>query len=114
MQTSVWYIGNDMTCELAGVRSSTMGSTQYLNSSTGMRVSIWDGLTTASPSAVVVNNRAMTYVVGSNGGYRAIVQSTEATALTLTERGLAVYTLNQAGLNALWRLPFRVENRGTT
>lgn len=112
MQTSIWYTGNDMQAEITGVRSSTMGSTSYLNSSTGLRVSIYDGLTTAS--AVVVNNRLMSYVSGTNGSYRATAQSTETGALTVGDRGLAVYTLSHSGLNGQWRAPFRVENRGTS
>lgn len=114
MQTSIWYRGNDMTAEMTGVRSSTMGSTQYLNSSTGMRVTVWDGLSTGSTSYLVVSNRLMSYVAGSNGGYRAVIQSTESTRLTLMERGLIVYKLNHSGLNAEWRVNLRVESRGTT
>lgn len=114
MQTSVWYRGNDMTAEMTGVKSSTMGSTQYLNSSTGMRLYVWDGLSTGSTSNLVVNNRLCSYVTGSNGGYRAVIQSTESTRLSLTERGLAIFRLSHSGMNAEWRSPFRVEDRGTT
>jgi len=112
MRTSIWYVNNDMLVEASGVRSSTMASTSYLNSSTGMRVNIWE-TSTASTSTLVINNRLMSYVTASKGAYRTTVQSTEHGSLALADRGIAIFTLNHAGMNAQWRSPFRVEHRGT-
>lgn len=113
MQTRVWYRNNDMQAEISGVRSSTMASTAYLNSSTGMRVSIWE-TSTASTAFLIINNRTMSYVAASNGAYRATVQSTEHGSLALVDVGVAIFTLNHSGLNGQWRAPFRVEDRGTS
>lgn len=113
MQTSIWYTGNDMVAEITGVRSSTMASTSYLNSSTGLRVSVYDGLSTSD--TVVVNNRLMSYVAASNGSYRATIQSTEFTnSLTVGDRGIGIITLSHSGLNGRWKIPVRVEERGTS
>lgn len=113
MHTAVWFTQNDMLAEISGVRSSTMASTGYLNASTGMRVSIWE-TSTASTANRVINNRLLTYVPASNGGYRAVIQSTEQGALIATDRGVAIFTLVHSGMNGQWRSPFRVEYRGTT
>ena len=104
----VWFEGNDMLVKLSGVKSSTMGSTSYLNSSTGLRVSLYDGPTTSS--AAVLTNRNVPYVSGTNGNYRIVIQSTESTALRRGNTALAVYVLSHSGLNGKWWLPFRVEN----
>lgn len=113
MRTSIWYTGNDMVAEIAGVRSSTMASTSYLNSSTGLRFSVYDGLTTNA--TVVVNNQSMSYVAASNGSYRAVVQSTAfVNQLTVGERAIGIITLNHSGLDGRWKIPIRVEDRGTT
>lgn len=113
MRTSIWYTGNDMVAEITGVRSSTMASTAYLNSSTGLRVSVYDGLTTGD--TVVVNNQLMSYVAASNGSYRATVQSTAfASSLTVGERAIGIITLSHSGLNGRWKIPIRIEERGTS
>jgi hypothetical protein len=43
------------------------------------------------------------YVSGTNGRYRTVVQSTAA-AITTTQRGMVIFTLNHSGLNGEWRL----------
>ena len=113
-QPEVWFVQNDMICSLSGVRSSTMASTAYLNSSTGVTVSVWDGLSTASTTNRVINARNLGYVAASNGNYRGVMQSTESTKLGIGENGLAIFTLVHSGLNGHWRLPFRVDYRVST
>ena len=110
----VWFVQNDMLASLSSVRSSTMASTAYLNSSTGITVSIWDGLSTASTTNRIVNARNLGYVAASNGNYRGVIQSTESTRLGVGESGLAIFTLAHSGLNAHWRLPFRADYRQTS
>lgn len=111
-QPEVLFFKNDMLLRVSGVRSSTMASTAYLNSSTGMTVSIYDGETTSAQ--VLINGRNCAYVTASNGQYQAVAQSTETTALSVRARGLALFVLSHSGLNAEWRVPFRVDYRRTT
>lgn len=111
-QPFLWYEGNDMLVSLTGVRSSTMASTAYLNSSTGVRVTLYDGPTTGHP--VVINNRNLPYVSATNGTYRAVVQSTESTAFVRGDEGLGVFTLSHSGMNGKWYLSFSAQLRRTT
>lgn len=111
-QPYIWYEGNDMLLSITGVRSSTMASTAYLNASTGLRVSIWDAPTTNGTALIL--NRLLTYVAGTNGLYRATVQSTESTALQRGDEGLAVFTLSHSGMNGKWWLNFSAQVRRTT
>lgn len=111
-QPYIWYEANDMLASITGVRSSTMASTSYLNSSTGMRVTIFDGPTTSATA--VVSNRLLAYVSATNGTYRATIQSTESTRLHAGDEGMAVFTLNHSGMNAKWYLSFSAQLRRTT
>lgn len=111
-QPFIWYEGNDMLAQIAGVRSSTMASTAYLNSSTGMRVTLYDGPTTGA--SVVINNRALAYVSATNGTYQTVIQSTESAAFVRGDEGLAVFTLSHSGMNGKWWLPFGTQVRRTT
>lgn len=109
-----WLVNNDKLVTLTGVRSSTMASTAYLNSSTNVTVSVWKALTTGSTADRLVNARVMSYITASNGNYRATVQSTEATSIVEGTKGLLVFTVAHSGLNAEWRAPFLGQYRRTT
>lgn len=89
-----------------------MASTSYLNSSTGVTVTIYDGPTTSA--AAVVTNRLLPYVTATNGTYRATIQSTESAQLRAGDEGIAVFTLNHSGMNAKWYLSFSAQLRRTT
>ena len=110
-QPEVWFWKNDMALQITGLRSSTMSTGTYLASSTGLTVSVFDGESTSD--TVVINSRNVPYVT-TPGFYRTMAQSTETSALTVGQRALAVFTLNHSGLNAEWRLPFRVDYRRST
>ena len=110
----IWLVNNDNVLTMLGIRSSTMASTAYLNSSTNIKVSVWKALTTASTANRLINQRVMTYIAASNGDYRAVVQSTESTAITDQLQGLAIVTVNHSGLNGEWRMPFQGNYRRTT
>lgn len=110
----IWHVNNDVVLTMTGLRSSTMASTAYLTSSTNLTVSVWKTLTTASTTNRLVNARTMTYVTASNGNYRAVVQSTESTAITAGLQGLAIFKLTHQGLNGEWRMPFQGNYRRTT
>jgi hypothetical protein len=111
-QPYIWFEGNDMLVTLAGLRSSTMASTSYLNSSTGVRVTIYDGPTTGD--SVVINNRNLPYVTATAGTYRGTVQSTESAQLTRGGEGLAVFDVLHSGMNAKFYLAFSAQVRRTT
>jgi hypothetical protein len=91
-----------------------MASTAYLNSSTNVTVTVWKALTTASTANRLVNARVMTYETASNGNYRAVVQSTESTAITVGLQGLGIFRVAHQGLNGEWRMPFQGNYRRTT
>lgn len=110
----MWYLNNDVVLTLSSLRSSTMASTAYLNSSTNVTVTVWKALSTASTANRVVNARVMSYVTASNGNYRAVVQSTESTGITEGLQGLAIFKVAHQGLNGEWRVPFRGQFRRTT
>lgn len=111
-QPALWYEGNDMRITMTGLRSTTMSSTAYLNSSTNLTVTVYDGPTTSATA--LVSSRVLSYTTGSNGNYATVVQSTESTALRRNDEGLAVFVLNHSGLNAKWWLSFGVHLRRTT
>lgn len=111
-QPFIWYEGNDMLMGISGIQSSTMASTAYLNSSTGVRLTLYDGPTTGA--AVIFSNRVLNYVAATNGTYRTIVHSTESTALTRGDEGLGVFTVNHSGLNGKWYLSFSAQLRRTS
>ena len=113
MSASIWFTNNDMLVQVANVQSSTMGSTSYLNSSTGVTVTIWNALSTASTAHLMVTATNMPYVSASNGTYRLAIQSTAHT-LSSGDVGMAVITLDHSGLDAEWRPVFRVEPRRST
>lgn len=113
MIASVWFANNDMVVQVANVRSSTMSSTAYLNSSTGITCAVWKALTTASTSNRVVNATNMPYSTGTNGTYKLTIQSTAHTMSTGTA-GMAVITLTHSGLDAEWRPQFVVSRRRST
>jgi hypothetical protein len=111
-QPFIWLEGNDMLVSLAGLRSSTMASTAYLNSSTGVRVTLYDGPTTSATA--VITNRNLSYVTATNGTYQGVIQSTESTAFRRGDEGLGVFTLNHSGMNGKWYLSFSAQIRRTT
>ena len=65
-KAAVWAVGNDMRVRLDELRSSTMASGSYLNSSTGVTVQIWATDSTASTSNLKVSSKNMPYVSGHN------------------------------------------------
>lgn len=109
----VWFLNNDMVITLSGLRSSTMAASSYLNSSTNVNVSVWKTLSTSASTNRIITARNMGYVSASNGNYRAVAQSTEH-SMTISNRGLAIITVNHSGLNGEWRVKFPVEERRTT
>ena len=109
-----WLVNNDMQALLSEVRSSTMSSTAYLNSSLGVKVSVWASPSTTDASKRLVNAASMSYVAGSNGVYRYVAQSTSFGALSVGVSGLAIMTLSTGGLNGEWRVPVLGEYRGTS
>jgi hypothetical protein len=109
----MWFFANDMLLSLASLRTSTMPSTTFLNASTGVLANVWKAITTAASTNRIVTNRALTYVSGSNGIYRGVVQSTEH-SMAVGTVGLSILTVNHLGLNAEWRVPFSVEYRRST
>lgn len=111
-QPYIWYEANDMLLAITGVRSSTMASTSYLNSSTGVTVTLYDGPTTGATALLV--DRVLPYIPATNGTYRAVIQSTESTALHAGDEGIAVFRVNHSGLNAKWYLSFSAQLRRTT
>lgn len=111
-QPFIWLEGNDMVVTIAGIRSSTMASTSYLNASTGVRVTLYDGPTTGA--TVVISNRNLPYVSATNGTYRTVIQSTESTAFRRGDEGLGVFTLAHSGMNGKWWLNFSAQVRRTT
>ena len=109
-KASAWYDGNDMRVRLDLLRSSTMGSTSYLNSSTGVTVEIWQADTTASTANKVQAATNMPYVTASNGRYDLTIQSTGHTMSTGT-LGMAIIKVAHSGLNGEWRPEFLVQRR---
>lgn len=112
-RAAAWFVGNDMRVRLDKLQSSTMGSTSYLNSSTGVTVDVWQDDTTSSTANKVVSAQNLPYVSGSNGRYDAIIQSS-GHSMTQGSVGMAVVTLNHSGLNGQWRPKFRVDYRRTS
>lgn len=109
----VWWINNDMLVKLENLRTSTMSTGSYLNNSTNLKVNVWKALSTGTPADRVVTNRLMSYVAATNGNYRTVIQSTDHT-MSIGVTGLAIISLAHLGLNAEWRVPFRVDPRRTS
>lgn len=110
---SVWFSGNDMRVRLDKLQSSTMGSTGYLNSSTGVTCVIWKSVTTGSTSNIAVASQNMPYMTGSNGRYDVTIESTEH-GMSNGTKGFAQIVLSHSGLDGEWRANFWVKTRGTT
>ncbi len=108
-----WLFNNDMLVTVSGVRTSTMTSTEYLNSSTGITVDIYNAQTTGSTSVAQSNVAYSTMVNSGNGGYDVVVQST-AHSMASNSLGMAIITLNHSGVDAEWRLRCVVHERGST
>lgn len=113
-QATAWYRGNDMVMLLSGFASSTSASGAYLNSSTGITVSVWKAATTGSTANRIVNARNMPYVAASNGNYRTVIQSSESTGISVGSQGLVIIRAAHAGLDGEWRLMLRGEYRRST
>jgi hypothetical protein len=109
-----WLLNNDVGLTVSGVKSSTMSSTAYVNSSTTLTVSVWKALTTGATTNRIINARVMSYIAASQGNYRTVVQSTESTGIAEGTKGLLVFRLAHSGLNAEWRAPFLGQYRRTT
>lgn len=114
---SVYWRNNDMLLTLAGLRSSTMASGTYLNSSTRLTVSVWKAGSTQSSTNRLVTAQNVPYTTattnGVKGTYQTVVQSTQA-VMTVGTAGMAIFVLNHLGLDGEWRVPFHVEYRGAT
>jgi len=108
-----WYEGNDMRIRLDTLKTSTMGSTSYLNSSTGVTVVIWDAVSTSSTGDIAVASKNVPYVSGSNGRYDVTIQSTDHTMAKGTH-GMAVITVEDSNVDGEWRPRFVVQYRHTT
>ena len=112
-QASAWYTGNDMRVRLAGLISTTGGSTGYINNSTGVFVDIWKSRSTDDfINDRIITNTRMPYVAGTNGNYEVAIQSTGYTMAQGTH-GMAVIRARHGGLNGEWREGFRVVRRMT-
>ncbi len=112
-QANVWFANNDMRVRLDSLQSSTMASTAYLNSSTGVSVDIWQALSTGTTGDRVVTGTNMPYSTGSNGRYEAVIQST-VHSMAVGTVGMAVITVDHSGLDGEWRRKFRVDYRRST
>ena len=108
-----WYKDNDMRIRLDKLQTSTMGSTEYLNSSTGVNVEIWDSGSTASTANLVVTSKNMSYVSGSNGRYEVIIESTQH-SMALRTNGMAKITVEHSAVDGDWRPKFLVQTRRST
>lgn len=107
-----WDYKNDMVVTLSGLQSSTAASGTYINSSTGVTATIWNGLSTGS-TGVALTTLNLPYVAASNGKYLGIVQSTAAN-WKLGGRGVVQVTVKSGAMDADFRQHYRVQTRGTT
>jgi hypothetical protein len=96
------------------LQTSTMASGTYLNNTTGVTVDIWKATSTASTGNKLVSAQNLLYVSASDGRYDATIQSTSVSSMAKGTIGMAVITLVHGTLNAEWRRPFRVQDRGTS
>jgi len=108
-----WLLNNDMRVRVSGLQTSTMTSTEFLNSSTGLTVDIYNAQTTGSTSVAQSNVAYSTVVNSGDGGYQVDIQST-AHSLGVGDLGMAITTLSHSGADAEWRLRFIVHERGST
>ena len=109
-RASAWYDGNDMRVRLDELRSSTMASGTYLDSSTGVTVEVWQADSTASTSNKVQAATNMPYVTASDGRYDVTIQSTGHSMSTGT-LGMAIIKVEHSGLTGEWRPEFLVQRR---
>lgn len=105
-----WYDGNDMRIRLDKLQTSTMSGSSYLNSSTGVSVTIWGARTTASTGDIAVASKNVPYVSGSNGRYDVTIQSTDHSMSTGTN-GMAVIIVEHTNVDADFRPTFLVQSR---
>lgn len=112
-KADVWYTGNDMVVQLTGLQSST-DTTSYINSSTGVSCDVWTTVSTSSTANLLLNDKNLSYTTGSNGNYAYVAHSTDTSTITSTMRGVAVITVNHAGMDAEWRVRWRGEKRSET
>ena len=113
-RADVWFTGkNDMVVRLDTVRSSTMATGSYLDSSTNIQCDVWSATSTASTANKLVSGRNMAYVSDSNGRYDGTIHSSEH-SMTYGTIGMAVITVDHLGLDGEWRPRFRVLMRFTT
>ena len=109
-----WLLNNDMLVKLSGVQTSTMSTSEYLNSSTGFTVNVYDAPTTASTSVAHSNVVYSTLVNSGNGGYQVVINSTDH-SMAKGIKGIAITTLGQSASSASdaeWRVGFVVRERG--
>ena len=108
-QPSIWFRGTDMYVQVAGLQTSTMGSTEFLTASTGMTLNVWRGESTSSTGNRLITNTNIPYHADSSSGrYRVTIQST-AYAFAKGNAGMAVITLSHSALNREWRPLYRVD-----
>jgi hypothetical protein len=108
-----WFLNNDMLVQLSDLRSSTASSTgPYINSSTGVTVTIYP--TQSTLSTPTVSGVQMAYVGGTNGIYRYAAQHTAFGSYEEENKGMAIVSVAHSGLDGEFRAPFRVEYRGST
>jgi len=109
-----WLLNCDMRVTVSGIQSSTMTSTEFLNSSTGLTLNVYNPASTTSTAAPSgLNVPYSTAVNSGNGGYTVVVESTSH-SMVKYDTGLAVATLDHSGLDNEWRVRFAVQERGTT
>lgn len=108
-QPKIWFTGSDMSIRMGGLKTSTMGSTEYLNNSTGMTCDVWKAETTSSTSNLVISSQHLPYLTGSTGRYQIDVQST-AHGMARDTIGFVKYRLHHQTLNREWRVIFRVDD----
>ena len=107
-----FYVNNDMVLRLDNLQSSTMASSAYLTSSTGINYVLWGDRSTATAGDKLSSGN-MAYSTQGNGRYQATVSSTAA--VTSTMRGMAIVTAETtAGFTGEWRPHFRAEFRSET
>ena len=112
-RASAWYDKNDMRIRLDELQTSTMSSTEFLNSSTGVSAVIWGAITTASTANISVASQNVPYVTGSDGRYDLTIQSSDH-SMAVATNGMAVITVAHLTLDGEWRPQFRVQYRRTT
>ena len=121
-QISEWFEDNDMAVTLRSLKSSTMNSTSFLNSSTGVTLSLWTQNTTGSTSnRINIGGSASVNVAystgttsGANGTYRVVVGTSATTGLSTGLHLTGIVTVAHSGTDGKFRQQYRVTRRGTT